>query len=131
MERSFILAGILFVFLGIFLGAFAAHGLSTAGLEQGKIESFKVGVDYLFYSGFGMMIIGGLRERFDFMMKFHFRMILFGTILFSGSIFILAVAPLIDWELGKLLGPTTPIGGTMMILGWFSLFVKYLRQIAD
>ena len=42
MERSFILAGILFVFLGIFLGAFAAHGLSTAGLEQGKIESFKV-----------------------------------------------------------------------------------------
>jgi uncharacterized membrane protein YgdD (TMEM256/DUF423 family) len=131
MERSFILAGILFVFLGIFLGAFAAHGLSTAGLEQGKIESFKVGVDYLFYSGFGMMIIGGLRERFDFMMKFHFRMILFGTILFSGSIFILAVAPLIDWELGKFLGPITPIGGTMMILGWFSLFVKYLRQIAD
>ena len=45
-----------------------------------------------------MMIIGGLRERFDFMMKFHFRMILFGTILFSGSIFILAVAPLIDWN---------------------------------
>lgn len=131
MERSFILSGILFVFLGIFLGAFAAHGLSAAGLEQGKIESFKVGVDYLFYCGFGMMIIGGLRERFDFMMKFHFRMILFGTILFSGSIFILAVAPLIDWELGKFLGPITPIGGTMMILGWFSLFVKYLRQIAD
>lgn len=131
MERSFILVGILFVFLGILFGAFASHGLSAAGLEQDKIDSFKVGVDYLFYSGFGMMIIGGLRERFDFMMKFHFRMILFGTILFSGSIFILAVAPLIDWELGKLLGPTTPIGGSMMILGWFSLFVKYLRQIAD
>jgi uncharacterized membrane protein YgdD (TMEM256/DUF423 family) len=83
MERSFILYGLLFVLLGIILGAFAAHGLETAGLEQEKIDSFKVGVDYLFNSGFGMMIIGGLREKFDFLMKFHFRMIFFGTILFS------------------------------------------------
>lgn len=131
MERSFILYGILFVLVGIILGAFAAHGLATAGLEQEKIESFKVGVDYLFYSGFGMMIIGGLREKFDFLMKFHFRMIFFGTILFSFSIFILAISPLLDLNSNKFLGPITPIGGALMILGWFTLFIKYLRQVAN
>jgi uncharacterized membrane protein YgdD (TMEM256/DUF423 family) len=130
MERSFILYGLLFVLLGIILGAFAAHGLETAGLEQEKIDSFKVGVDYLLYSGFGMMIIGGLREKFDFLMKFHFRMIFFGTILFSFSIFTLAISPLLDLNINKFLGPITPIGGALMILGWFTLFIKYLRQVA-
>lgn len=130
MERSFILYGLLFVLLGIILGAFAAHGLETAGLEQEKIDSFKVGVDYLFNSGFGMMIIGGLREKFDFLMKFHFRMIFFGTILFSFSIITLAISPLLDLNINKFLGPITPIGGALMILGWFTLFIKYLRQVA-
>lgn len=130
MERNFILFGILFVVLGIALGAFAAHGLQSAGLEQAKIESFKVGVAYLFYSGFGMMILGGLRERFDFMMKLHFRMIFFGTILFSFSIFLLAVLPLLQINISRYLGPITPIGGVMMIIGWFTLFIKYLRQVA-
>jgi len=129
MERSFVLFGILFVLLGIILGAFASHELESAGLIQEKIDSFKVGVDYLFYSGFGMMILGGLRERFDFMMKLHFRMIFFGTIIFSGSIFILAISPLLNIDINKFLGPITPIGGVMMIIGWLTLFVKYLRQI--
>ena len=131
MERRFILFGILFVLIGIILGAFAAHGLESAGLPQEKIDSFKVGVDYLFYSGFGMMIIGGLRDRFDFMMKLHFRMIFFGTIVFSFSIFILALSSYIPFEISKYLGPVTPIGGAMMIIGWFTLFVKYLRQVAN
>jgi uncharacterized membrane protein YgdD (TMEM256/DUF423 family) len=129
MERNFILFGILFVLLGIILGAFAAHGLETAGLEQAKIDSFKVGVDYLFYSGFGMMILGGLREKFDFLMKLHFRMIFFGTILFSFSIFLLAISPLIHLEASKFIGPITPFGGSLMIIGWFTLFIKYLRQV--
>lgn len=129
MERHFILYGILFVLLGIVLGAFAAHGLESAGLEQAKIDSFKVGVDYLFYSGFGMMILGGLREKFDFLMKLHFRMIFFGTILFSCSIFVLAISPLLNIDIDKFLGPVTPIGGALMIIGWFTLFIKYLRQV--
>ena len=131
MERRFILFGILFVLIGIILGAFAAHGLESAGLPQEKIDSFKVGVDYLFYSGFGMMIIGGLIDHFDFMMKLHFRMIFFGTIVFSFSIFILALSSYIPFEISKYLGPVTPIGGALMIIGWFTLFVKYLRQVAN
>jgi uncharacterized membrane protein YgdD (TMEM256/DUF423 family) len=77
-----------------------------------------------------MMIIGGLREKFDFLMKFHFRMIFFGTIIFSFSIFTLAISPLLELNINKFLGPITPIGGALMILGWFTLFIKYLRQVA-
>lgn len=131
MERSFILYGILFVFLGIAFGAFAAHALESMNVDPPKIESFKVGVSYLFYSGFGMMIIGGIREKFEFQLKLHFRTILFGTLFFCGSIFLLTLMPLIGYDLAKYLGPITPIGGVLMLVGWFTLFVKYLRQITN
>jgi uncharacterized membrane protein YgdD (TMEM256/DUF423 family) len=131
MERKFILFGLLFVTLGIGIGAFAAHGLKSLNVTPEQIESFRVGVDYLFYSGLGLMTIGAIRQHFDFIMKLHFRMIVFGTILFSGSIFLLTILPLLDIQVAKVLGPITPIGGLMMILGWFTLFAKYLRQVAS
>jgi uncharacterized membrane protein YgdD (TMEM256/DUF423 family) len=131
MERKFILFGLLFVTLGIGIGAFAAHGLKSLSVTPEQIESFRVGVDYLFYSGLGLMVIGAVRPHFDFIMKLHFRMIVFGTVLFCGSIFLLTLLPLMDVQAGKVLGPITPIGGLMMILGWFTLFVKYLRQVTS
>jgi uncharacterized membrane protein YgdD (TMEM256/DUF423 family) len=131
MERTLILYGILFVFLGIALGAFAAHGLESMKVDAERIESFKVGVNYLLYSGFGLMILAGIRERFDFEMKLHFRSIFFGTILFSGSIFLLVLLPVMGFAPPKFIGPITPVGGFMMLVGWFTLFVKYLRQISS
>lgn len=129
MERSFILFGLIFLFFGIVLGAFAAHYLETIQVSEAKIKSFKVGVSYLFYSGLGLMVIGALREKFDFNMKIHFRMIFFGTILFSGSIFVLALSEKMNVDLTSFFGPVTPIGGLCMIIGWFTLVVKYFRQV--
>lgn len=129
MVKKLILVGIVFVFVGILLGAFAAHGLKSAGVASEQIASFDVGVRYLFISGLGFLAIAGIREHLDFLLKLHFRSIFWGTILFSGSIFLLVVLPLFGFLVQKYLGPVTPIGGLIMILGWFTLLVKYIRTL--
>lgn len=129
MVKKLIFVGILFILIGILLGAFAAHGLKSAGVSENQISSFEVGVRYLFISGFGFLAIASLRDHLDFLLKLNFRSILWGTILFSGSIFLLVLLPLVGVSAQKYLGPVTPIGGVIMILGWFSLLVKYTRTL--
>ena len=128
MVNKLISVGLVFIVIGIVLGAFAAHGLKSAGVDDSQLETFNVGTRYLFISGLGFLALAGIRKQFDFMLRFNFRMIVWGTILFSGSIFSLVLLPLINVQINHLLGPITPIGGTLMIIGWVSLLIKHLRN---
>lgn len=129
MEKNFITSGLIFITLGILIGAFAAHGLDNAGVEQEKQDSFQVAIRYLFYNGIGMLALAGVRDKFDFTLKFNYRTIFFGTIFFSGSIFALVLLPLIDIHLTSIIAPITPLGGILMALGWATLVVKYVRTL--
>lgn len=128
MDRKLITTGLAFVSVGIALGAFAAHGLKTNGVPTDKIESFQTGVRYLFYSGFGCLILAALQEKFDFMFNTQYRQILWGTLFFSLSIFTLVLLPLFGINTPKFIGPITPVGGILMFIGWFSILVKYIRS---
>ena len=46
-----------------------------------------------------------------------------GTLLFSGSIYLLATRAITGLEWGKVLGPVTPLGGLFLIIGWLLLVV--------
>lgn len=129
MVKKLIFVGILFVFIGILLGAFAAHGLKSIGVAEEEISSFDVGVRYLFITGLGFLAIAGIRDHLDFLLKLNFRSIFWGTVLFSGSIFLLVLLPVLGFSVQRFIGPVTPIGGVLMILGWFSLLIKYLRTL--
>ncbi|MCC5923674.1 MAG: DUF423 domain-containing protein [Crocinitomicaceae bacterium] len=131
MERKLIVTGLLFVILSIVLGAFAAHGLSKVVENEDQINSFDTGVRYLFISGIGFLVMAALREKFDFLLKTEYFLIFWGTIIFSGSIFILVIAPHFEWSISKMLGPITPIGGLAMILGWVILLLKYIRTTLE
>jgi uncharacterized membrane protein YgdD (TMEM256/DUF423 family) len=126
-DKKFILIGLIFIVLGIMLGAMGAHYLETIGITDGQIKSFSVGTSYLFYNGLGMLAIAGISDKFDFELMAPFRSITWGTILFSGSIFGLVLLPVAGIEVNKFLGPITPIGGVVMIFGWLVLLIKYLR----
>lgn len=127
MEKKLISIGLGFLTVAIMLGAFAAHGLETLKVEAEKIRSFETGVRYLFYTSFGLMILSQLMQRFDFEIKTQYRQILWGTVLFSVSIFLLVLFPALGCEKPTYLGPVTPLGGVLMILGWGGIFVKYIR----
>jgi|SRR5690554_654533 len=126
-DKKFILVGLIFIVLGIILGAMGAHYLETIGIVEQQIESFKVGSSYLFYNGLGLLAIAGISHKFDFELIAPFRSIVWGTILFSGSIFCLVLLPAAGLEVNKFVGPITPIGGIIMIFGWLVLLIKYLR----
>lgn len=131
MSQKLFLAGLIFIFISITLGAFAAHGLESMNVATDQIESFEVGVRYLFYNGLGMMAIAGFYDKLDFTLKPQYRGILWGTIIFSSSIFGLVLLPQLNIDINKFLGPVTPIGGLIMIFGWFTLMVKYMRTYAS
>lgn len=126
-DKKFILVGLIFIVLGIMLGALGAHYLEKIGVEEDQINSFATGTSYLLYNGLGALAIAGVSHKFDFNLRLHYKAILLGTILFSGSIFALVICPVLGFDINKFIGPITPIGGLILILGWFTLLIKYLR----
>lgn len=126
-DKKWITMGLFFIIIGIILGAMAAHYLETIGVAAHHIESFKVGTHYLLYNGIAALGVAGINHKFDFNTYTPFRFILGGTILFSGSIFLLVILPTLGVENANFLGPITPLGGLCMILGWSVLLFNVLR----
>ena len=110
MSASAVLAG-----LAVVLGAFGAHGL-RAYADVAGIEAFKTGAHYHLIHAVAMLCLCGMTDRVG---ERAIRQVLvlfaIGVLLFSGSLYLLAVV-----SLGPL-GIVTPIGGLFFIAGWFRL----------
>lgn len=120
-ELVIITAGVLGA-SGIVLGAFGAHAFKKI-LSEDKLASFEVGVRYQMYTAIFLLVIG-FNLTFDVPSeKTAYYASTIGTILFSGSIYFLSFADY--WKKNfKFLGPITPLGGLLMIIGWVALIMK-------
>ncbi len=114
----------IFICVSIILGALAAHSLEKL-LSQDLIETFEKGVKYLIYSGFGLLIIGLNKDRLKVNLKWFYILLLVGTILFSGNIFLYVFHETIPSL--KNFVHLVPIGGLLMILAWAVLILKLIR----
>ncbi len=97
---------------GVVLGAFGAHGLKGYLSDYGE-SIYHTAVFYHFVQALGLLIISSFntgfgRKRMNIVGTF----LLVGALIFSGSLYILALTEL------KWLGMITPIGGLCMIIGW-------------
>jgi len=102
--------------LAIIIGAFGAHGLKPYLDEYGTSIYAKASA-YQFYSTLGLFVIAFLSIFIDSSkIKLSFYFLLIGMIIFSFSLYILALTKIM-W-----LGAITPIGGSLMIIGWIILF---------
>ena len=118
MDKFNVIGGF-FALLAVVFGAFAAHSLKSQ-ISEDSIKSFETGVRYMMYHGLAIIILSTLNiEGKNLILKFF----LFGTILFSGSIFLLSTQLLTNLKL-TFLGPVTPIGGSLLIIGWI-IFIFY------
>lgn len=118
--------GIVLIIIAIILGALAAHGLKTAGLPDDKIASFETGVRYQMYTGFGLLLLVGIQNFFNFSLKTPVILMLLGVLFFSGSIYLLSTKMLHGIDFGKLFPIITPIGGMLLISSWTLILIKYL-----
>ena len=118
MDKFNVIGGF-FALLAVVFGAFAAHSLKSQ-ISEDSIKSFETGVRYMMFHGLAIIILSTLNiEGKNLILKFF----LFGTILFSGSIFLLSTQLLTNLKL-TFLGPVTPIGGSLLIIGWI-VFIFY------
>ncbi len=126
MNKKLLLVSIIFIFSAIIFGAFGAHALKKH-LTEMKISSFEVGVHYQLYQGLGLMIIALNQDKFKFNLNWFYQFSLYGTVLFSLSIYILAFSDKIHLPT-QIIGPITPIGGTMIIISWIILAINIIKQ---
>ena len=105
--------------LTIAIGAFGAHGLEKL-VDQDTVASYETAVRYQMYHVIALFIVALLPGLGDKILRQLFWAFLLGIVLFSGSIYLLAL----DEPMGinmSFLGPVTPLGGLLLIAGWVRL----------
>ncbi|MES2590014.1 MAG: DUF423 domain-containing protein [Bacteroidota bacterium] len=127
LQKTILLTGMITICIGIILGAFGAHGLKEK-ISLEKLNSFETGVKYQMYHGLAFLVLAFLVPNFDFSVKYAFYFMLLGVILFSGSIYFLAIQEMIGLSISKILGPITPFGGLFLIISWLILIVNIFKQ---
>ena len=120
MLKIGLLSGSIFASLSIILGAFGAHALKDQ-LSAYSLAIYEKAVLYQMFHSLGILLLTAIAKNMD-VLDFSFSIWCFivGIILFSGSLYILALTNV------KWLGMITPIGGMLFIIGWFLVIFKSL-----
>jgi uncharacterized membrane protein YgdD (TMEM256/DUF423 family) len=96
---------------GVLLGAFGAHGLKAVLESHSAIGLWQTASLYHLLHA---VVLLCLASRAD-VRHMAFRLFTFGILLFSGSLYVLALTSI------KPLGAVTPLGGLLLIAGWIAL----------
>jgi uncharacterized membrane protein YgdD (TMEM256/DUF423 family) len=116
-NRIALFLGAIFMALAVLLGAFGAHALKNI-LSPEMLAVYKTGVEYQFYHALGLLVIGSIGFHLDSIWLRRSGLLLtLGILLFSGSLYILALTGI------KVIGAITPIGGVSFVLGWVCLAI--------
>jgi len=135
--QTFLVLGAIFGFIGVTLGAFGSHALRSK-LTSERVATFETGVRYQMWHALALFVVviveawtpSGESPSFTLVGDRGGAPFLFaagwlfagGIVLFSGSLYALAVTHNRAW------GAVTPFGGTCLLLGWamllFAILVK-------
>lgn len=114
LAQLWTLLGAIYGFIAVACGAFGAHALK-ARLDDRLLQIWHTGAQYNMAHALALVALGswlsanpgqsGLWQGVGFSI---------GTLIFSGSLYLLALTD-IRW-----LGAITPIGGTLFLMGWLT-----------
>ena len=125
MNKNIMACGAAFALTAVILGAFAAHALKEI-LSNNQLASFETGVRYQMYHGFVLLFTGFTFDKIKNTAIIS-KLFIIGTLLFSLSIYLLNLQVLIGTPL-SFLGPITPIGGMLLIIGWFIFLLSLFKK---
>lgn len=126
MDKKLISTGAIFGMVAIILGAFGAHALKKV-LSVEQLYTFETGVRYQMYHALFLLFIGVIKEVSQKAKKTIYYLVIFGVILFSGSIYLLATNSLSVFDF-KAIGFVTPIGGALLILAWGVFLFQFIKK---
>lgn len=108
--------------LAVVAGAFGAHALKATLEADGQLENWRTAVRYQMWHGLALVACAGLTSVAPIGRGAAVCFGL-GVLLFSGSIYGLALG-----GPGAVLGPITPVGGLLLIVGWALVAAGALRR---
>lgn len=107
--------------VGVLAGAFGAHALENT-LSPEKLAAYETAVRYQIIHALFLLILGILQNQISgTLLRSAIVLTFVGTCLFSGSIYILSFFSLP-------IGIITPIGGSLLILGWAQLLLWAIKR---
>ena len=121
MYKQLIITGVICAFIGVGLGAFAAHGLKQH-LSEYERAIWQTAVDYQMYHALGLILIGLLAHNLSINLQFAGWIMFTGILLFSGSLYTLSLTGI------KALGMITPIGGLCFLIAWSWVAIAVFKK---
>ena len=118
--------------VAVALGALGAHFLKAkmqAGLiTADQLSGFDTASKYQLFHAIVLLALFFYNKEHNFKwINASAKLIILGTLLFSGSLFILTTRNLTGLNSVGFLGPITPLGGLALIAGWVCLIVQSLK----
>jgi len=116
-QKRFLIIGGIMGLLGVAIGAFGSHGLSSLLETNGRTATFDTAVQYHLIHAVMLVLVAVLHGKIPShpAMTRAGYFFLAGILLFSGSLYILAILNI------GIMGAIAPLGGTSLILGWGSI----------
>lgn len=130
LGNTFLSLGALLGGLGVAAGAFGAHGLKAILTEQ-QLAWWQTGAQYQMIHALLLAVLGVVAWAFERegqllrgakMIRVAGWLTLAGILIFSGSLYVMALTDL------RILGAITPLGGTCFIGAWLLLTVAAARR---
>jgi uncharacterized membrane protein YgdD (TMEM256/DUF423 family) len=119
---NWITIGAFYCAASVAAGAFGAHGLE-ARLDARALDLWETASRYLMYGGLGLLAVGALDERWSQSLNGPGSSLAIGGLIFSGTVFALALGG------PRWLGAVTPLGGLGMIVGFAWLAISAWRAM--
>ncbi len=128
MYRAALIMGALFAGLSVILGAFGAHALE-AMLTADLLQTYETAARYQMYHGLALLASGLIYAHLPVKaLRWASISFIIGTVLFSGSLYLLVMLKS-GGQVGLGgFGLITPIGGLFFIAGWILFIAGCLQK---
>lgn len=121
--KLFLIAGSFFGFISVGLGAAGSHALRQMLINNGSLESFNIGIDYLFIHSILLLFTAVLIKLFpDKKFAISGWLFIAGNILFSLNLVVMSIFNF------KMCSFLNPVGGILLMAGWLSLGIIGLKK---
>jgi uncharacterized membrane protein YgdD (TMEM256/DUF423 family) len=121
MQQTWFVLGCVLMIAGVLAGAFAAHSLKQH-LSADSLETWQTGARYHIYHALGLLAVAYAAGKWQSgLSSLAGWLFIVGIVLFSGSLYVLAISG-VRW-----LGAITPLGGLSFLAGWACLALAAWR----
>lgn len=125
--KSIYIAAAVFGLSAVMLGAFGAHALKDK-ITPEKLASYETGVRYQIIHAVVLLVVALLLGQADSsLLRWSGHLMVTGVVLFSFSIYLLALRDMLGIASWRWLGPVTPAGGLCLIAGWLTLLIWAIK----